>query len=161
MTQATTDLTDTFRIVSRDAFWLTGMAGSGPHAFGRRWVRTPWAAFLAQQDGLPDGLDRSVFVSPCHGRGTEFSCYLRYASPEEPITVPAGFLSVFIPAHEYGAATVSGSQDDGMDACGALPAWIIAQGRQVDRELLRLEHDVAPPRCIGEPIDLEIWLMLA
>jgi predicted transcriptional regulator YdeE len=160
MTYAVADRTDTFRIVSRDAFWLTGMVNSGPHATGREWVRALWTAFLDRHGELPDGLDRSVFVSPCHGRETEFTCYLGYASPEEPTNVTDGFVSVLIPAHEYGVATVSGSQDDVMRAYGDLPAWIAAQGRQVNREILWLEQYSAPPRPIGEPITLEIWLPL-
>jgi hypothetical protein len=36
MTQATTDRTGTFRIASCDAFWLTDVVNSGPHATGRQ-----------------------------------------------------------------------------------------------------------------------------
>jgi predicted transcriptional regulator YdeE len=149
-----------FRIVSRDAFWLTGMVGSGPHATGRQWVRATWSDFLSRQDALPDGLDRTVFVSPCHRRETEFTCYLGYASPDEPAKVPDGMVSILIPPHEYGVATVSGSQDDVNQVYVSLPAWIMQQDRQVNREILWLEQYTAPPRPIGEPIDLEIWLPL-
>jgi predicted transcriptional regulator YdeE len=118
-----------------------------------------WADFLARQDDLPEDLDRSVFVSPCHGRETEFTCYLGYAS-EQPNSVPDGMVSILVPAHEYGVATVSGLQEDVMHAYGALPAWIAEQGRQVNREIVWLELYAAPPRPIGDPIDLEIWLPL-
>ncbi|HVL26495.1 MAG TPA: GyrI-like domain-containing protein [Thermomicrobiales bacterium] len=160
MTQATTDRIGTFRIATRDAFWLTGMVDSGPHATGREWVRAMWADFLARQDELPETLDRSVFVSPCHGRETEFTCYLGFASEQQPSHVPDGMVSILVPAHDYGVATVSGSQEVVIQAYGALPAWIVQQGRQVNREILWLELYTAPPRPIGDPIDLEIWLPL-
>jgi len=161
MTQATTDIASTFRIVSRDAFWLTGMVNSGPHATGRQWVRALWAEFLARQDELPDGLDRSIFVSPCHGRETEFTFYLGYTSAEPPAFVPSGMVSILVPAHDYGVATiVSGSQEDVMQTYGALPTWIRQQGREVNREILWLELYAAPPRPVGEAIDQEIWLPL-
>ena len=161
MTQATTDITSTFRIVSCDAFWLTGVVNSGPHATGREWVRALWADFLARQGEVPDGFDRSVYVSLCHGRETEFTCYLGFASEQQAASVPDDMVSILLPAHEYGVATVSGSQEDVMEAYGALPAWIRQQGREVNREILWLELYTAPPRPIGEPIELEIWLPLA
>ncbi len=77
-----------FRIDSRDEMWVTGVVNSGPHDTGQQWVREMWQAFLKREGDLPDGLDRSVFVSPCHGRETEFTCYLGYASESRPAQRP-------------------------------------------------------------------------
>jgi AraC family transcriptional regulator len=149
-----------FRMDQKDAFWLVGMVGSGPHESGPHWVRRMWRAFLDRQDDLPDGLDRSTFLSPCHGRETEFTCYLGYRSARKPENLADGMVSIMIPSHEFGVATVSGTQEDVRQAYGALPAWLSGQGREVNREILWLELYSAPPRPIGEPIDLEIWLPL-
>lgn len=149
-----------FRIESRHAAWVTGMVNSGPHQTGQQWVRAMWDAFLSRQDELPDGIDRSTFVSPCHGRETEFTCYLGYESASRPETVPDGMVSIFIPAHQYAVAVVSGSQDDVIATYSALHAWVPGQGREVNGEILWLERYMTPPRPIGGQIDLEIWLPL-
>jgi AraC family transcriptional regulator len=149
-----------FRIEHQDAFWLVGVVGSGPHETGPHWVRRMWREFLDRQGDLPDGLDRSVFVSPCHGRETEFTCYLGYPSATKPEHLADGMVSILIPSHEYGVATVSGAQEDVRRVYGALPAWIGEQGREVNREILWLERYTEPPRPIGEQIDLQILLPL-
>jgi len=151
-----------YRMEDRPACWLTGVVGSGPHANGGEWVRELWARFLGRADELPEGLDRSVFVSPCHGRETEFTCYLGYAgeSPVPASDLPDGFVSILIPAHRYGVATVSGDQADVTAVYGDLPRWIEGQGATTDREILWLELYRERPRPIGERIDLEIWLPL-
>lgn len=149
-----------FRIEPRAACWVTGMVDSGPHVTGRQWVRAMWDRFLSREHDLSGGLDRSVFVSPCHGRETEFTCYLGYASDARPERVPDGMVSILVPEHDYAVAVVSGSQEDVMRAYADLPAWAEDQGRDVNRELLWLELYNTPPRPIGERIDLEIWMPL-
>ena len=149
-----------FRLDSRDEMWVTGMVNSGPHETGPQWVREMWRDFFSRDAELPEGLDRSAFISPCHGRETEFTCYLGHASSSRPVSVPDGMVSIRIPPHEYAVATVSGSQDDVRQTYADLPAWAKEQGRQWNTSLLWLEFYRESPHPIGERIDLEIWLPL-
>lgn len=160
MQQTTVDsITETgFRFVGRPANWLVGIAGSGPHATGRVWVRQLWDRFLAIADDLPGDLDRSVYVCPCHGRETEFTYYLGFTSQEPVDDLPDGVVCIELPTHIYGVGNISGSQDDVMRLYHDLPAWMAAQGKPSNREILWLERYPSPPSPIGERIDLEVWL---
>lgn len=147
-----------FRLVERPASWLVGIVGSGPHETGRTWVRQLWDRFLVIADSLPGDLDRSVYVCPCHGRETEFTYYLGFTSPVQVGNLPEGMVCIELPAHTYGVCRVSGSQEDVMRLYHELSSWMAAQGEPSNLEILWLELYDAPPRPIGERIDLEVWL---
>ena len=159
VTEQRTEVTATkFHLANRPEFWLVGVGASGPHEGAQIWVRRLWDRFLGMADELPDGLDRSVYVSPCHGRETEFTIYIGYTMPNDPGELADGLVKVRIPAHTYGVGTVSGTQAEVNRLYGELPAWMDAQGTPTNREILWLEIYPDPPRPIGEPIDLEVWL---
>jgi predicted transcriptional regulator YdeE len=142
---------------TRDGFWLTGLVSTGPYADANERISGLWDELVLRQDEMEIP---SEWLSLCHGRETEFSCYLGLGSVERPSIVPKGMVTVEVPTHEYAVARVSGSQDDVNAVYTYLPAWSGAHGREWNRSILWIEVYPEPYRHGTTELKFEIWLPL-
>lgn len=159
-TQATPAERYRYRFASRDGCWLTGLVTTGSFTDAHERVTARWDELAAryQEIGLPG--EPAEWLSPCHGRETEFSCYLGLTSPEPVVAVPEGMVSIELRPHEYAVASFRGSQSELIETYHDLDAWIAAQGRERDVAVLWLESYPRPYQRTQPDLELEIWLPL-
>jgi AraC family transcriptional regulator len=148
------------RVASRDGFWLTGLVSTGPFTDAHRRISNLWEELIARQGELDLPGPPDEWLSLCHGRETEFSCYLGVATDERLAIVPAGMVAVEVPPHEYAVARVEGTQDDVHAVYTYLPAWIEEQGQKWNRTILWIEAYPEPYRDSQTELDFEVWLPL-
>jgi predicted transcriptional regulator YdeE len=142
---------------TRDGFWVTGLVSTGPFVGANERISRLWDELVSRQDEMDVA---SEWLSLCHGRETEFSCYLGLGSDERPSIVPKGMVTVQVPPHEYAVASVSGTQDDVNAIYTYLPAWVGAHDREWNRSILWIEAYPEPYRDDTTELNFEIWLPL-
>ena len=144
-----------------DEFWFVGVGGTGPFFQSRadNWVVPLWQELFRQEAGLPDEIDRGRYLSPCHARETEFTCYCGFAARGRPTRLPVGLKAFRVPKHEYAVGAVSGGPEAIGDLYRELPAWATARGRPVDNSKLWLEvYSQRPVLDPTGPFSYEVWL---
>jgi len=154
-----TDREQGFRIEVRERFWLTGLAVSGPFEIAEERTAAAWESLASRVDALPDVLNRDEWLSACHVRETELTCYIGMTSTEPVPDLPDDLVSIVIPRHEYLVAYHSGSREELGNLYAAMFSWLQRHDRELNREILWLERSTAPARGGGD-IDVEIWLPL-
>jgi predicted transcriptional regulator YdeE len=154
-----TDREHGFRIEARERSWLTGMAISGPFELAERRTNDAWKSVAGMASSLSDALDREEWLSACHMRETELTCYVGMTSDEPVADLPDDLVSILLPRHEYLVARHSGSREELGNLYAAMFAWLQREDRDLNREILWLERFDAPPGPDGD-LDLEIWLPL-
>lgn len=119
------------------------IGSSGPYFDPKRpednWAMPIWRELFDKEDVLPIGADRSAYISPCHGRESEFAFYGGFAYNERSDQVPEGFVAFYVPPHTNAVGVVNGGRDAIAEVYGELPAWVEEQGRSVNRSILWLE----------------------
>ena len=148
------------RFASREGFWLTGLVSTGPFTDANERISSLWTGLVRRQDELAVQASPEEWLSLCHGRETEFSCYLGLATPERPATIPEGMVSIEVVPHEYAVATVEGTQDDVNAVYTQLPEWAAAHGREWNRSILWIESYPEPYRDGETQLNFEVWLPL-
>lgn len=148
------------RMDTRDGFWLVGLVSTGPYADAHERMTALWRTIDDRQGELALDSEPDEWVSLCHGRETEFSCYIGVAMPVVPTNVPDGMVAVEVLPHEYAVSPVRGTQDDVNAVYTQLPAWIEGQGRVWDRAALWLEVYPVPYRDDQTEMHFEVWLPL-
>lgn len=148
------------RIASREGFWLVGLVSTGSFRDANARIGALWEELVARRAELKLPRDPGEWLSLCHGRETEFTCYLGLALPEEPPSVPRGMVAIEVPPHEYGVASVRGTQADVNAVYTQLPAWIEAQDREWNRSILWIESYPEPYRDGETELHFDIWLPL-
>lgn len=154
-----TDRDQGFRVEKRERCWLTGLVVSGPFGVAEALTADAWESLAARVDGLPDTLNRDEWLSACHIRETELTCYVGMTSKEAVPDVPDDLVSIQIPRHEYLIAHHRGTRDELGNLYAAMFAWLQRKEREVNREILWLERYTAPYQG-GDDLDMEIWLPL-
>lgn len=149
-----------YRFASRDGCWLTGLVTTGPFTDAHQRVTAKWDELAERYkeiglDGEPD-----EWLSPCHGRETEFSCYLGLTSPDPVASVPEGMVSIELRPDEYAVATFKGSQEELIEVYTDLDRWIVEQGRERNYRVLWLESYPTPYQRNQPDLELELWLPL-
>ncbi|HEX2037155.1 MAG TPA: GyrI-like domain-containing protein [Chloroflexota bacterium] len=148
-----------YHFETKGEFWLVGLGSCGPYKQAREWVLPLWEALLRRQHELPPVVDRSVYVSPYHGRETEFTCYVGLAAREEVVDLPPGMRCIRIPTHTYAVGSVRGSRAEIDEVYRTLPEWAEAQGRRPDKGSLWLEiHPQAPTHAPHAPPCFDVYL---
>ena len=144
-------------IAYRDGFWLTGLVSTGPFSDANTRISALWEELVNKygEDAQPD-----EWLSLCHGRETEFTCYLGVASASRPGIVPDGLMLCEVKPHEYAVASVSGTQEDVNAVYLQLPTWIEAQGREWNDAILWIEAYPEPYRDGQTELDFKVWLPL-
>lgn len=146
-----------------DSFWLIGLNGSGPY-FDRmkpseNWVIPIWQEFLSRQDELPPACDRSRYLSPCHGRETDFTFYCGCAVAEKPSQIPAGMKAIQMRSHTYAVGTVSGTLAEVERVYTTMKSWAASQGHPVNNAILWFEsYPNGPTLQAGQPHFFQIYL---
>jgi predicted transcriptional regulator YdeE len=154
-----TDREQGFRIEVRERCWLTGLPVSGPFEVAETLTNDAWRTLVALADSLPQVLNRNEWLSACHMRETELTCYVGMTSAEPVTDLPEELVSIQIPRHEYLVARHTGSRDELGNLYAAMFAWLHRKDRELNREILWLEH--FPAAYIpGDELDMEIWLPL-
>lgn len=132
-----------FYFTQLDACRLIGLGSTGPYfdpdVPGANWVHPIWREFLRRVDELPPEADRTSFVSPVHSRESDFTFYCGATVLEEPVAVPSGMISLYLPAHTYAVGHVEGTRARIETVYRQLPQWVAAQGRTVNSAILSLE----------------------
>jgi predicted transcriptional regulator YdeE len=152
-----------YRFETIEEFWLVGLGSSGPyfspHKVEANWVMPLWQEFIRRHKELLDPVDRSTFISPCHGRETDFTFYCGFAAPLPPETLPEGMLSLRIPTHTYVVGRVDGPRSEIDRLYRVLPQWAAGQGHAINERILWLErYAVAPNLHPDGPFHFEICL---
>lgn len=148
------------RLDRRESFWLTGLVSTGPFTDANRRISRLWQELVARRRelDLPDAPDE--WLSLCHGRETEFSCYLGVGTSEPLAEVPEDMVSVEVLPHDYAVARAEGTQDDVNAVYTQLPAWIEEQGQAWNRSILWIEVYPEPYRDGQTELNFEVWLPL-
>ena len=154
-----TDRDQGFRVEVRERAWLTGLAVSGPFQIAEERTADAWESLTARVDDLPPSLHRDEWLSACHIRETELTCYVGMTSDEAVTELPDDLVSIQIPRHEYLVARHTGSREELGNLYAAMFAWLLRKDREVNREILWLERSTAPYER-GADLDMEIWLPL-
>ena len=154
-----TDRDHGFRVAVRERSWLTGLVISGPFEIAEARTNDAWETLAARESSLPEVLNRDEWLSACHIRETELTCYVGMTSTEQVNDVPDDLLSIQIPRHEYLVAHHHGTRDELGNLYAAMFAWLQRHEREVNREILWLERFDAPFRP-GAELNMEIWLPL-
>lgn len=148
-----------FHIETREPGWLTGLAITGPFALAESRTDAAWRELSWRADSLPKDLNRDEWLSACHIRETELTCYVGLTSDSAPENVNDDLVSIQIPRHDYLVARHTGSREDLGNLYAAMFAWLQRHGREVNREILWLERYTAPS-VDSESLDMEILLPL-
>ncbi|MDQ4044221.1 MAG: GyrI-like domain-containing protein [Chloroflexota bacterium] len=154
-----TDREQGFRIEEREQCWLTGIAVSGPFEIAEARTNEAWQQLAEMVDALPDALNRDEWLSACHMRETELTCYVGVTSDGPVGDLPDDLVSIKIPRHEYLVAHHTGSREELGNLYAAMFAWLHRKDRELNREILWLERFDAPPGPSND-LDLEIMLPL-
>jgi predicted transcriptional regulator YdeE len=154
-----TDRDQEFRVEVRPRQWLTGVPISVPFELAEARTSAAWESLVARLDALPDALNRHEWLSACHIRESELTCYVGMTS-EAPVESPPDDLVEFaIPRHEYLVASHTGGREELGNLYAAMFAWLQRSGREVNREILWLERYDRPAEPGSDPA-MEIWLPL-
>jgi predicted transcriptional regulator YdeE len=154
-----TDRDQGFRIATRERQWLAGVGITGPFELAEARTAEAWASLVEQVGELPESLGRDEWLSACHMRESELTCYVGLTSDQQVADLPAELVSFPIPRHEYLVAHHTGGQEELGNLYAAMFAWLQRNGREVNREILWLERYASPPTPGTDP-DMEIWLPL-
>ena len=154
-----TDRDQEFRIETRERQWLAGIGIAVPFERSEARTEAAWEALIAKADNLPESLHRDEWLSACHIRESELTCYVGLTSDEPPAELPDDLVAFSIPTHEYLVARHTGGREELGNLYAAMFAWLKREGREVNREILWLERYTAPPTPGTDP-ELEIWLPL-
>lgn len=148
-----------FRVATRERQWLTGIAISGPFEVAEARTLDAWESLIALEPTLPGALNRDEWLSACHIRETELTCYVGMTSDEPVGDVPDDLTHIQIPWHDYLVAHHRGTRDELGNLYAAMFAWLQRHEREVNREILWLERYTAPVRRDAD-LEMEIWLPL-
>ena len=154
-----TDRDQGFRVEIRERCWLTGLAVSGPFELAEERTGEAWESLASRVETLPEALNRDEWLSACHVRETELTCYVGLTSDKAITDAPEDLVSIQIPRHEYLVAHHSGSREELGNLYAAMFAWLLRKDREVNREILWLERSTEPYQP-GSDLDMEIWLPL-
>ena len=154
-----TDRDQEFRIETRPRQWLAGTGIAVPFELAEARTDAAWTALVDRVDTLPEGLHREEWVSACHMRESELTCYVGLTSDEAVAGLPDDFVTFPIPRHEYLVARHTGGREELGNLYAAMFAWLQREGREVNREILWLERYASPPTPGSDP-EMEIWLPL-
>ena len=149
-----------YRFASREGCWLTGLVTTGPFSDAHERVTACWDEIAARYREL--GLDEEPveWLSPCHGRETEFTCYLGLISPEPVASIPEAMVTIELRPHDYAVASFKGTQEQLIEVYHDLDTWIVKQGRERNYQSLWLESYPRPYERSQDDLELEIWLPL-
>lgn len=154
-----TDRDQGFRVATRERTWLNGIAITGPFDIAESRTLDAWEALAERESSLPGSLDREEWLSACHIRETELTCYVGMTSESAVGELPDDLISIQIPRHEYLVAHHHGTRDELGNLYAAMFAWLQRHEREVNREILWIERYGAPFGRDAE-LDMEIWLPL-
>ena len=154
-----TDREQGFRIGVRERGWLTGLVLSGPFEIAEARTAEAWEYLVSRIDTLPESLNRNEWLSACHIRETELTCYVGMSSDKPVTDLPDDLVSIQIPRHEYLVARHRGSREELGNLYAAMFAYLQREDRELNREILWLERYTAPYHA-GDDLDMEIWLPL-
>ncbi len=154
-----TDRDQGFRVETRERTWLTGIAITGPFDIAESRTLDAWEDLAAREPSLPESLDREEWLSACHIRETELTCYVGMTSASAAVDLPDDLISIQIPRHEYLVAHHHGTRDELGNLYAAMFAWLQRYEREVNREILWIERYGVPFGRDAE-LDMEIWLPL-
>jgi predicted transcriptional regulator YdeE len=154
-----TDRDQGFRLEVHERCWLTGLAITGPFELAESRTDAAWQS-LAERTASSELLQgQEEWLSACHIRETELTCYVGMASDNAPSDPVDDLVTIQIPRHEYLVARHSGNRADLGNLYAAMFAWLQRHDREVNREILWLERYSAP-LVGGAALDMEIWLPL-
>lgn len=125
------------RIITRTSFQIVGVGWTGPYT--SRWeIPHLWKEFVKRVDEIPDQMRPGVFISPCHDRVTDFTCYIgvQVKSAEK---IPDGMLALTIPSQRYAVFLHRGPMDTVPSTYQKARAWIQKLGYEKDYSTLSLE----------------------
>jgi AraC family transcriptional regulator len=97
-----------------------------------------WEAFLKRVHEIPDQVRPGVFVSPCHDRVTDFTCYIG-VEVRSADQVPEGMLALTVPTQQYAVFTHKGPIRNVPTTYQRALKWIERKGFQKDHSTLGLE----------------------
>jgi predicted transcriptional regulator YdeE len=148
-----------FRIATRERQWLVGVGITGPFELAEARTEAAWESLVARVADLPEALHREEWLSACHIRESELTCYVGPTSDQPVGDLPGDLVTFPIPRHEYLVARHAGGREELGNLYAAMFAWLQRNGREVNREILWLERYTSPPTPGSDP-DMEIWLPL-
>jgi predicted transcriptional regulator YdeE len=154
-----TDRDQGFRIETRERQWLTGVGITAPFEQSEARTDAAWGSLIDRVGELPEALHRDEWLSACHIRESELTCYVGMTSDAPAADLPEDLVTFAIPRHEYLVAHHTGGREELGNLYAAMFAWLQRKGREVNREILWLERYASPPTPGTDP-DMEIWLPL-
>lgn len=154
-----TDRDQGFRIETRERQWLAGVGIAAPFEQSEARTDAAWESLVARIESLPEALHRDEWMSACHIRESELTCYVGLTSDAPVEELPDDLVTFPIPRHEYLVARHTGGREELGNLYAAMFAWLQREGREVNREILWLERYVSPPTPGSDP-EMEIWLPL-
>jgi AraC family transcriptional regulator len=146
------------RIVTKDSFQIVGFGWTGPYTMSRE-IPKLWEKFLKRIDEIPHQLRPGVFISPCHDRVTDLTCYIG-VEVKSADHVPEGMLALTVPTQRYAVFTHKGPIKSAPATYQRAWKWIEKMGYQKDHSTLGLEvydhryvpsiHDPSSSACTYE-----------
>jgi predicted transcriptional regulator YdeE len=152
---------DGYHFVDCAESWFVGLGSVGPYRTSRAWVMPIWEELIRRQGELPASVDRSVYLSPCHGRESEFTFWIGFACREEIMNPPTGMSCFRLPPHTYAVGEVRRPREEIDRLYDTRGPWADSEGRPTNPSILWLEIYRQPPAADpAGPFDYDIYLPL-
>jgi len=154
------------RIVSVEARQLLGIGWTGPYSAARELPRR-WREFVQRAEEIPGRVHPGTFLSPIHGRKTDFTVYIAVeVDPDDEAAPPEGLVRLTLPDQRYAVMTHRGPASRVQETYRALYAWMEKSGLHRDKDALWLEvydqgYTPAADEHMGEGCAFDVYVPLA
>ncbi|TCS96721.1 GyrI-like domain-containing protein [Hazenella coriacea] len=125
------------RILTKESFQFMGIGWTGPYTMSRE-IPHIWENFISRIKEIPNQVQPGVFVSPCHDRVTDFTCYIG-VEVDSANQVPKGMLTLTVPTQRYAVFVHKGPIKTTPETYRKAWTWIERMGYIKDHSTLGLE----------------------
>jgi AraC family transcriptional regulator len=125
------------KIVIKDEFKIVGVGWTGPYS-AAHVIPNLWRDFTNRVYEIKNKINHNVFVSPCHDRPTDFTCYIG-VEVHDFEQVPSGMISLTIPTQKYAHFTFKGPMVNVTDFYVQCFAWLKQEGFEKNHAVHGLE----------------------
>lgn len=125
------------RIITKESFQIVGVSWTGPYTMTRE-LPNLWKLFVGRVNEIPHQVRPGVFISPCHDRVTDLTCYIG-VEVKTADQLPEGMIALTVPTQRYALFTHRGPINSAPATYQRAWKWIEKMGYQKDYSTLGLE----------------------